>query len=210
MPFCAKCGTQMEDNAKFCPSCGNPVEPVPVQAAAPAQQAANSAQQPVHPPVQQTPPVQQQNFAATAQKLIDTPDSTAEYDPNDIAQNKVMSVLSYFGLLFLIPMFAAKESKFARFHVNQGLVLFITNIAVSIVSGILNLIKGLIQITKTEYFMGYPYQIKETPWFVSLPIGLVTGVLGLAILALMIFGIVNAATGKAKELPLIGKFKLLK
>ena len=42
-------------------------------------------------------------------------------------------------------------------------------------------------------------------------VGWVLGtVCGLLCLVLMILGIVNAATGKAKELPVIGKFVLLK
>ena len=34
----------------------------------------------------------------------------------DVEQNKVMAVLAYFGILVLIPILAAKESKFARFQ----------------------------------------------------------------------------------------------
>ena len=47
------------------------------------------------------------------------------YDEADIKNNKVMAILAYLGILVLIPLFAAKESKFARFHTNQGLILFI-------------------------------------------------------------------------------------
>lgn len=43
-----------------------------------------------------------------------------------------MAVLAYFGILVLIPILAAKESKFARFHANQGLILLITGVAYSI------------------------------------------------------------------------------
>ena len=46
-------------------------------------------------------------------------------DPNDVQSNKVMAILAYFGILFLIPLLAAKESPFARYHTNQGLVLFL-------------------------------------------------------------------------------------
>ena len=41
--------------------------------------------------------------------------------------NKVMAILSYFGILVLIPIFAAKDDAFARYHANQGLVLLIAS-----------------------------------------------------------------------------------
>ena len=44
-------------------------------------------------------------------------------DPQDVQANKVMAILAYFGLLVFVPLFAAKESRFARFHTNQGLIL---------------------------------------------------------------------------------------
>ena len=53
-----------------------------------------------------------------------------EFTPEDASANKVMGILAYLGILVFIPLFAAKESKFARFHVNQGLILFICSIVV--------------------------------------------------------------------------------
>ena len=61
----------------------------------------------------------------------------------------------------------------------------------SIVSGILNAIFGGIIVLGTI-------------------VSIVCSLAGLALLALAILGIVNAAQGKAKELPLIGSIKLLK
>ena len=39
-------------------------------------------------------------------------DYTAEQDPQDVQDNKAMAVLAYIGILVLIPLFAAKKSKF--------------------------------------------------------------------------------------------------
>lgn len=50
----------------------------------------------------------------------------------DIQANKGMAVLSYIGILFLIPMLARKDSEFCRFHVNQGLILFIIEVIINI------------------------------------------------------------------------------
>ena len=62
------------------------------------------------------------------------PSPEAAYDPADVEKNKVMAVLSYLGILVLIPIFAAKDSPFARFHANQGLILFIASVIVETVA----------------------------------------------------------------------------
>lgn len=59
-----------------------------------------------------------------------------EFTPEDASANKVMGILAYLGILVFIPLFAAKESKFARFHVNQGLILFICSIVVFVIGKI--------------------------------------------------------------------------
>lgn len=41
--------------------------------------------------------------------ILNTPDTTASYSQQDIDQNKIMGILSYFGILVLIPIFAAKS-----------------------------------------------------------------------------------------------------
>ncbi len=114
-------------------------------------------------------------------------DHTSEFDQNDIQQNKVMAVLAYIGILVLVPIFAAKESKFAKFHVNQGLVLAIVEIGASIILSILSNIP----------YIGFLFSI-------------LSGIVGIVCFVFSIMGIVYAAQGQAKELPLIGQFKLIK
>lgn len=46
-------------------------------------------------------------------------------DQKDVRENKIFAVLSYLGILVLVPLLAKKESKFAMFHAKQGLVLLI-------------------------------------------------------------------------------------
>jgi Chloroplast import component protein (Tic20). len=117
-----------------------------------------------------------------------TADTTADFAADDIANNKLFAVLAYFGILFLVPLFAAPNSKFAKFHANQGLILCIFSVAWAIVISILSFM--FILILPLLAFVFYLFYI-------------VPGVL-------VILGIINAATGKAKELPIIGKFKILK
>ncbi len=180
MKFCGKCGTKIEDNIKFCPGCGSPAD-------APQEQQSQQAQP------QQTPhPQQNQNsFGETFQNLNNTADTTAEFDQNDINTNKGMAILAYFGPLVFIPMFAAKQSKFARYHSNQGLLLLIAAVAWSIVYGIINAI--LLAISWRLY-----------------TVSSIIGILSIVFFVLFIIGIINASNGRAKELPIIGKFKILK
>ena len=67
----------------------------------------------------------QQSFEEKVQQQLNTSDTTTQFDPRDIEQNKLMAILAYLGILVIIPILAAKESKFARFHSNQGLILLI-------------------------------------------------------------------------------------
>lgn len=46
-------------------------------------------------------------------------------DPEDFEQNRTKAVFSYLSFLVLIPLISGRKSKFARFHANQGLVLFL-------------------------------------------------------------------------------------
>ena len=168
MAFCSKCGSQLNDGEKFCPSCGTPVGYETEEATNPTQ------------------PVQ----TDLSQKIADlnnTADTTAEYDAQDIRNNKAMAILAYLSWLVLIPLFAARESKFARFHCNQGIVLAVAEIIAVIVLSILD---------------GLPL----IGWIFSIAGSL----LGLVCFLFAILGIINAANGKAKELPIIGKFKILK
>ncbi len=118
-----------------------------------------------------------------------------EYPMNqaDVEENKVLSILCYFGILFLIPYFMKKESQYIKFHANQGLILFIFNIALGIVSGIIGAIFGAI--------------LGEIGVLLSTLLGSLISLIGLVF---MVLGIINAISGKAKELPIIGRFTILK
>lgn len=51
--------------------------------------------------------------------------SAPSFDPKDVSDNKAIACLSYIGILFLVPLLAKKDSRFAQFHAKQGMVLFI-------------------------------------------------------------------------------------
>ena len=161
MAYCEKCGTKIEDYAKFCPECGQAVEP-------------GSTTEQI-----KTEPAVEQNAPATKEiNPVNTTDTIEQFDKDDVEKNKVMGVLAY--ILFFIPLLAAKDSPFARFHANQGLVLFLGGIASSILM-----------------------VIPILGW-------LLAPVVSIIIMVLSVIGIINALNGRAKVLPIIGKFKILK
>lgn len=104
--------------------------------------------------------------------------STEAYSTEDIQANKVWAGLAYF--LFFLPLIICPESRYGRYHANQGLVLLIVSALGSIVLAIIPIIGWLL-----------------SPIF------------GVAVLVLAIMGLVNGLNGQAKELPLIGKWQIL-
>lgn len=97
----------------------------------------------------------------------------------DAQDNKGMAIVAY--IIFFIPLLAAKESKFARFHANQGLNVLLLSIAAGILGQFIPVIGWLISSGGS-----------------------------IAAIVFVILGIINAANGEMKELPLIGKINIIK
>jgi uncharacterized membrane protein len=104
----------------------------------------------------------------------------------EIEDGKVMGILAY--ILFLIPLFAARDKKFAMFHTEQAIILWIAFIVIYIVMMVLTIVVNMISST----------------------LGCVISILGilpwLAYLVLWVMGLLNAIGGKLKELPVIGAY----
>ena len=169
MAFCGNCGTKVEDGVKFCPGCGQAVE-----APATEQIKTEATEQPKAEQAQG----QQNDLSAKVANLNNTKDTTDQFDKDDIEKNKAMGLLAY--ILFFIPLLAAKDSPFARYHANQGLVLFLCGLISSVL------------------------------WIIPILGWIIAPILSIVITVLAVIGIINALNGKAKELPIIGKFKILK
>lgn len=107
------------------------------------------------------------------------PNLEGEFDLADIEKNKTMAGLAY--LLFFLPLIVCPDSKYAKFHANQGLILLIVSIAGNIILGMIPVIGWVIM-----------------PFF------------GIAVLVLGVMGLINGFGGKAKRLPLLGQFDILK
>ncbi len=96
----------------------------------------------------------------------------------EVEEGIIWAVIGYIGILFLVPLLAKKDNKFALYHAKQGLVLFIAAIIIWVIAFVLMFIP----------FIGW----------------VIDTLLWIVVLVLFIIGIVNAATGKYKPLPVIG------
>lgn len=89
-----------------------------------------------------------------------------------------ISALSY--LVFFIPILLKPNSKFTRFHANQGLILFI----------IATLSSMVIWIPKIGMTISF--------------------VIRIALFILFVYGVINSIQGKMIRLPIIGKLNIIK
>lgn len=113
------------------------------------------------------------------------------FDQTDIQKNRLMAVLSYIGILVLVPILVTPDSKFVRFHANQGLLLFISSLVYGALGKILKVLLGWIPMVGSILLSVY-------------------SLIGLVLFIFAILGIINAAQGKGKELPIIGTYRILK
>ena len=105
-------------------------------------------------------------------------------DAEDIEKNRAFAIIAYLWILFVVALIAAPNLKFAKFHANQGLVLFLAEL----IFGASCLVLAFIPI------LGH----------LTILAGWVAGIV------FAILGIVNAAGGQCKPLPLIGHFQIIK
>ena len=111
--------------------------------------------------------------------------------PEDVETNRIMGVIAYIPLLFIVTLISAKDSPFAKYHANQGAAVTLVFFAIVIVRAVLDVFFSIL------------------PWFFYIVI-VVAGLLFIVPLLLTIYGIINAAAGKCVPLPVIGGLKLIK
>jgi uncharacterized membrane protein len=120
--------------------------------------------------------------------IMGTPEAL-EVNPDDVEANRMMGVLAYLGPLCFLPLVTAKDSPYAKYHANQGFVVLLVWIALSILLYIVGLFVAML------------------PGFLSI-LNAVFALAYLGPLALTILGIINAAAGKCVPLPFIGSIKI--
>jgi len=87
-----------------------------------------------------------------------------------------MGILAYLGPLIIVSYLVAKDDPFVKFHIKQGFVLFVIEVAV--------------------WFIGNMF------W----QIWMILSVVNIAVIVLSIIGILNVVHGEEKELPIVGKY----
>lgn len=122
MKTCPKCNTQLSDDAMFCTNCGTSF-----QNANPQQNAYQNNAQP--------------NYAQPVAPVVNVYDHTAEFDPQDVHDNKIFAILCYImGIVGVIVALLARSSvnsPYLSFHIKQSLKITITTILLGLISGLL-------------------------------------------------------------------------
>ncbi|MGN0502226.1 MAG: zinc-ribbon domain-containing protein [Ruminococcus sp.] len=124
MKTCPKCNAQLADDAMFCTNCGasfqNP-NPQPQQN------------------VYQTNA--QQTYAQPVAPVVNVYDHTAEFDPQDVHENKIFAILCYImGIIGVIVALLARssvKSPYLSFHIKQALKITITTVLLGFISVLL-------------------------------------------------------------------------
>ena len=109
-----------------------------------------------------------------------------DIDKQEAEEGKIMAIFAY--IIFLVPLFAAGDNQFARYHTNQGLVLFLAWLVFTVVGIIIGVIPIIGWILSTILFSAVP----------------------LAFVGFAIYGIINVIQLEVKPLPFIGGITLIK
>lgn len=55
-------------------------------------------------------------------------------EDKEVQDGKILAILSYLGILCIVPLLLKKDNKFVLFHGKQGLVIFLGELAAAIIS----------------------------------------------------------------------------
>jgi uncharacterized membrane protein len=108
------------------------------------------------------------------------------FTPEEIEDGKVMAILAW--IIFLVPLFAARDKRFAMFHTEQAIVLLIVFIPLYIIITVLTMIIG---------------QVSGT---LACIVSILSFGVWILYLVMWVMGLISAIQGKAKELPFIGQY----
>lgn len=129
MKFCPNCNTEAEDNAAFCNVCGASFNNTNFNSSNYNNTDFNNFD-----PNASANPMYTQPFP-----MAPDYDHTAEFDANDIAENKIYAMLVYLsGLIgIVIALLAKKDSEYVMFHVKQSVKIMVVNALLSLASVVL-------------------------------------------------------------------------
>lgn len=137
-----------------------------------------------------SPQAEEAEKAGTDGKAKDESPSEAEdgVQISEEQKKKIICALAYlFGILFFLPLVCYPNDRFAKFHANQSLVIFLVVIVGEVLFGILTGIAGL-----------------------GVVFGIILAVFNVAVLLACIYAILGVVKGEERGIPLIRSLKLLK
>lgn len=176
MSYCRNCGAYVPDWAENCPACDAPVKGKAQPKKEKKQGAASGAQTRHEEPRREPPRGDGGAYTYDGSRRR----NYAENYDQDTRENQTMGYLCYLGPLLLIPLLARPKSRFLRYHCNQGLLLFIFALLVSVFDGLLGI----------GWLIGIAGSIATLVWLVQ--------------------GFTNVSRGLRRPLSFIGEITILK
>ena len=196
MRTCPKCGSYVPDGKILCPACGR----LNIGVSGNARDSIRSERARTHTRIQDAhDEVRRDAWLSTKQKnpyqghtyeqhKSHDPRSKDYYKPKyeqsapqvPASSKNIICAAAYFGFFFFLPLVLLPNSREGKFHANQGLVLFVFNIVIGIMTGILSSVFGEL-----------------------------LDILAVVPPILMVYGAANAFKGCMTELPIIGKIQII-
>ena len=181
--FCKNCASEIMPGAKFCLNCG-------AEAGKDSKYCPNCGSE--------TAPKAVVCFKCGAAL------SQQELTPKAQSHEKLLSVLSYIGILWLFGLLIKpdKDNPKVKFHVGQGITL---SVAYAVAYTVVSIITDFLSLFKVRTLFEY-----STP----LPIMIFCSLLWLAVFGIYVFyavyGIIKVCKDETEPLPVIGKFVFYK
>lgn len=111
----------------------------------------------------------------------------------EIGNHRAMAILAYIPGFVVVPLVFGQQSRFVRYHTNQGFLLFILE---ALRWGIMSML-----------YTGLPLLFESHPMMYLF--GFLNGVISFLFLTLAIVGVLHVIGGTCEELPGIGKYRVI-
>ena len=129
-----------------------------------------------------------------------TTEETESPGPEQPSSDAVLlAAVGYMPLLFFLPLFVGSREPFARFHGRQSLVMLAAVVAFNIFVALCDWVLG--RLLGGMFIIGFFF--KTVAWLIHYPAG---GIVALAYVVLLVYGIVQAATGQYTRIPVVGAY----
>ncbi len=122
-------------------------------------------------------------------ELLNTKDYTLNYSLDSRKESKLLCLISYFWFLFFLPLLN-KNNKYCLYHANQSLCLFLFSIGGGLVTTLITILLNSISLNIISFIFKITFSV--------------------IVVSLFIIGIVNVLNDSAKDLPIIGKIRIIK